>query len=73
MSGNSKSWHSAKESGLGAEHRNTAGRAGASPVPQPPGEASKAGPVRVTRLWHTPVSTRQGHGGKKGNQLQVRV
>lgn len=48
------------------ELSNTAGKAGISPVPPPPGEASKAGPVKVTRTRHSPVSTRQVHCDKVG-------
>lgn len=64
LSESSESWLSARKSEPGAEHSNTAGRAGVSPVPQPPSEASKAGPVRVMRTRHSPASTRQDHGDK---------
>lgn len=66
LSGGSKGWLSARKGELEAEHTTAAGRAGVSPVPQPPGEPSKAGPEWGARIRHSPVDTRQVPAGKAG-------
>lgn len=66
LSGSIKSCLSARKGELEAEHTNTAGRAEVSPVPQPPGEPSKAGPVGLARIRHSPMNTRQVPGDKAG-------
>lgn len=42
------------------------GKANKGPAPQPLREASKASPVRVTRIGHSPLSTRDVYSDKAG-------